>query len=335
MQPTSFDDTNNVKRMRPPAPKSVSEQAQRVLSLPDSLQAPSYPPLDDAQAWTSLVTMMDDGIRPFYETVLPPEDTFQVTNSSIGAITNYIIQPSHVHADETAPLFIEIHGGGLCMGGGELAWMAAASHAVGRNGVTWAPDYRMPPLHPFPAALDDLIEVYRAALSVRHPSEIVVSGASAGGNLAAALLVRVKDEGLPMPAALVLLTPELDLTESGDTFRTNDGIDMVLTSLMPINLLYAGGEDLSHPYISPLFADLTGFPPTFLQSGTRDLFLSNTVRMHRALLRNGVDAELHVFEAMPHGGFGGTTPEDDELRAEVRRFETVQLARPLVTEVAR
>lgn len=130
-----------------------------------------------------------------------------------------------------------------------------------------------------------------------------------------------------MPAGLVLLTPELDLTESGDTFVTNDGIDMVLTSLMPVNLLYANGEDLAHPHISPLFADLTGLPPTFLQSGTRDLFLSNTVRMHRALLRDGVEAELHVFEAMPHGSFGGTAPEDDELRAEVRRFEAVHLQR--------
>jgi acetyl esterase/lipase len=123
-----------------------------------------------------------------------------------------------------------------------------------------------------------------------------------------------------MPTALVLRTPEVDLTESGDSFHTNAGIDNVLSSLREVNELYANGYDLSHPYLSPLFADLSGFPPTFLQSGTRDLFLSNTVRMHRKLLSAGVEAELHVFEAMPHGGFGGTSPEDAELAAAVRDF---------------
>lgn len=86
------------------------------------------------------------------------------------------------------------------------------------------------------------------------------------------------------------------------------------------NLLYANGADLRDPLVSPLFGDLSGFPPTLLQSGTRDLFLSTTVRLHRALRRAGVAAELHVFEAMPHGGFGGGTPEDAELRAEVTGF---------------
>jgi acetyl esterase/lipase len=124
-----------------------------------------------------------------------------------------------------------------------------------------------------------------------------------------------------MPAALVLLTPEVDLTESGDSFQTNLGVDSVLTgSLAAANLLYAGGHDLTDPYVSPLFGEFTpSFPPTFLQSGTRDLFLSNTVRMHRRLRAAGVDAELHVFEAMPHGGFFGA-PEDREMAEEIRRF---------------
>jgi acetyl esterase/lipase len=111
----------------------------------------------------------------------------------------------------------------------------------------------------------------------------------------------------------------VDLTESGDSFQTNSGIDNVLGSLMPANFLYANGHDLAHPYLSPLFADVAGFPPTFLQSGTRDLYLSNTVRMHRKLRAAGVEAELHVFEAMPHGGFAGA-PEDLEVRMELRRF---------------
>lgn len=186
--------------------------------------------------------------------------------------------------------------------------------------VTWCPDYRMPPLHPYPAAVDDGLAVYRALLELRDAADIFVGGASAGGNLAAALLLRARDEGLPMPAALVLPTPLVDLTESGDTFQTLDGVHGGLRSQLPVNLLYANGHDLAEPSLSPLFADLTGFPPTFLSSGTRDLLLSNTVRMHRRLLAAGVEAELHVFEAMPHGGFGGSAPEDAELDAAMNGF---------------
>lgn len=316
-----------IPRTRPPAPSSISPQAQRVLSTPDAMEAPGYPPLDDIDSWAALASAMDAGIRPFYEANLPPRESFDIDRADVGGVTNYRFTPTEIELPEDHAIFIEIHGGGLYLGAGELAWMAAASHAIGRNGVTWAPDYRMPPAHPFPAALDDLVEVYRAAISSAGAHRVVVSGASGGGNLATALLLRARAAGLPMPAALVLLTPEVDLTESGDSFVLNDGIDMVLRSLMPVNLLYAAGEDLANPLISPLFADLTGLPPTLLQTGTRDLFLSNTVRMHRHLLRAGVDAELHVFEAMPHGGFGGSTPEDEELRAEVRRFEAKQLER--------
>jgi acetyl esterase/lipase len=163
------------------------------------------------------------------------------------------------------------------------------------------------------------VAVYRAALELRDPADLFVGGASAGGNLAAALIVRARDEGLPMPAALVLPTPAVDLTESGDTFQTLDGVD-ALRGQMAVNLLYANGRDLADPYLSPLFASLSGFPPTFLQSGTRDLLLSNTVRMHRKLLAAGIETELHIFEAMPHAGFGGSSPEDMELDAAIRTF---------------
>jgi acetyl esterase/lipase len=119
----------------------------------------------------------------------------------------------------------------------------------------------------------------------------------------------------------VLLTPEVDLSESGDSFEVNRLVDVNLSgSLAESIALYAGGHDLSHPYLSPLFGDFTrGFPPTLLQAGTRDLFLSNAVRMHRTLRRANIPVELHVFEGMPHGGFHGA-PEDAELAAEVDRF---------------
>jgi acetyl esterase/lipase len=136
------------------------------------------------------------------------------------------------------------------------------------------------------------------------------------------VVLRARDAGLPLPAATVMLSPEIDLTESGDTFQTNNGIDTVMSpGLMPANLLYANGHDLAHPYLSPLFGDFTkGFLPTLLTAGTRDIFLSNAVRMHRALRSAGIQAELHVIEAAPHGGFGGSSPEEAEIDGEVRAF---------------
>jgi monoterpene epsilon-lactone hydrolase len=217
--------------------------------------------------------------------------------------------------------YLDFHGGALVVGGGDACKAQARMHADQHGAICYGVDYRMPPEHPYPAALDDALAAYRYVLEQHAPSSIVVSGRSAGGNLAAAMLLRGQDEGLPMPAGLVLLSPEVDLTESGDSFQVNQMVDVVLPgSLMRNNLLYANGADLAHPYLSPLFGELAGFPPTFLQSGTRDLFLSNAVRMHRALRRVNVNAELHVFEGMPHGGFQGNTREDQDLAAEVSRF---------------
>jgi epsilon-lactone hydrolase len=181
-------------------------------------------------------------------------------------------------------------------------------------------DYRMPPDHPFPTGLDDCVAFYRMLLRDHAPSDIIVGGGSAGGNLAAATLLKARDEGLPMPAAAMLISPEVDLTESGDSFNTNAVIDG-MGRLMQANLLYANGADLADPYLSPLFGDFTkGFPPTLITAGTRDLFLSNATRLHRALRAAGIHAELHLLEAAAHGAFGGTTPEEAELDREMRQF---------------
>ncbi len=306
---------------RVPAPSGISPEAQRYLSLEDPFgDSPLPADSTDVEAWTSWVASRDRAIVERIGSLMPPDLPLERSEFQLDGVTTYVMRPTHVPDSPATPIYVEIHGGGLIMGGGDACRLMASGGALGRSMITWAVDYRMPPRHPYPAALDDCVAVYRHALDQRAPEDIFVGGGSAGGNLAAALMLRAKDEGLPMPAALVLGTPEVDLTESGDSFRTNLGVDHVLSPLMPVNLLYAGGHDLTEPYLSPLFGDVTGFPPTFLQTGTRDLFLSNTVRMHRKLRAAGIEAELHVGEAMPHGGFGGTAPEDRELAAEQALF---------------
>ncbi|WP_419928849.1 alpha/beta hydrolase [Candidatus Poriferisocius sp.] len=274
----------------------------------------------DPAEWKAWVEGIDSVMLEVFSSRIPEDVPISRSDFEIAGVRTHVLTPDSLADPASAPLYIDIHGGGLMNGGGDVCALMATRGALERDMITWAPDYRMPPDHLFPAALDDLMAVYRKALAEREPRDIFVAGGSAGGNLAPALLLRAKDEGLPMPVALLLFTPEVDLTESGDSFQTNLGIDKVLAPLMEINLLYAGGEDLSHPYLSPLFGDLAGFPPTYLQTGTRDLFLSNTVRMHRALRNAGVAAELHIGDAMPHGGFGGSTAEDKELADERDRF---------------
>lgn len=297
-----------------PVPSFLSSQAQAVLSTP--MLPSGGPALDDTEGWLQMIQYGNSFVRELFGAVELPVTT---ELQEIANVPVYVIRANDTPADDSTPLFIDIHGGALVIGGGELAGLMGAARTLSTGMITWAPDYRMPPLHPYPAALDDVIGVYRAALEVRDPRDIVVAGQSAGGNLAAALVLRAKDEGLPMPGSLVLLSPEVDLTESGDTFQTLAAASNTLGSLMDNNRLYAAGADLSDPYLSPLFGDVTGFPPTFVQAGTRDLYLSNAVRMHRKLRAANVEAELHVWEAMPHGGFPGA-PEDQEIDVELRHF---------------
>ena len=309
-----------------PAPQSVSPEARATLAPSSRTYASesAYPPPDDLDAWRAMLNSIaaasaDAPMPGWAERLEAIEAT--VESIDVGGVPVFDITPATARPGRPELIHLDIHGGALVFGGG-IACQVMGLLAADRFQLrTWSVDYRMPPDHLYPAALDDCLTVYRSLVEQHGSENIVVSGGSAGGNLAAALILRARDEGLPLPPAVFLFTPEVDLTESGDTFQTNLGIDTVLhQGLRPINELYAGGEDLAHPYLSPLFGDFTqGFPPTFLQSGTRDLFLSNTVRMHRRLRAAGVAADLHVFEAMPHGGFGAT-PEDGELDAEVRRY---------------
>ncbi len=307
-----------------PVPSSISPQARATLSagavMLEAAKASDPPAPDDHDAWREHISITDSLMLNMFE-ARSADFEGNVENLTVADTPVFVITPASITDRSDAPIYLDIHGGALVMGGGECC-RAMGSIMAGRSQMlTWSVDYRMPPDHPYPAGLDDCMAVYRELLQQRDPSRIVVGGASAGGNLAAALILRARDEGLPLPAACVLLSPEVDLTESGDSFRTNLGIDSALPrSLAPSIALYASGADLTSPYLSPLFGDFSQpFPRTFLQTGTRDLFLSNTVRMHRALRSGGVDAELHVFEAMPHGGFWGA-PEDTELEVELRHF---------------
>ena len=303
-----------------PLPAAISDAARAVLGAAGR-PADVLPALGDHGAWRKLIAERTAGAAQM-QAPLMERLKADVEATEMGGVPVYVGRPRGERLIDDRHVVFDIHGGALIFGGGEAAVRFEAAAISLRTGrVTYALDYRVPPDGPYPAALDDCLAVYQALLAEHKAEDIVISGTSAGGNLAAALLLRARDEGLPMPAGAILLTPELDLTESGDSFHTLMGLDTVLRNrLTDMNLFYAAGADLTHPYLSPLLGDVAGFPPTFLQAGGRDIFLSNAILMHRKLRRAGVRAELHVWEGMPHGGFSGFTPEDREVSAEMQAF---------------
>jgi acetyl esterase/lipase len=310
-----------------PVPTSVSQEAQAILAMGRLGPPPrELPALEDTEGWRAYVAETDDFVRSMVGDAAA-DFAGSIEERDIGSCLVYVATPDGV-AENDRRVVLDIHGGAWVLGGGELCkrMTIASANAVGVR--VWSVDYRMPPDHPFPTPLDDCLTAYRALLDERRPSEIIVGGTSAGGNLAAALILRARDEGLPLPTAVVFNTGAFDLTGSGDSWQTNDGLDNVLSGpVEPCTELYAGEHDRREPYISPLFGDLTGFPPVILLTGTRDRLLSDNVRMHRALRTAGVEAELHVWEAAGHGGFLGMAPEDTERSAELRRFAEAHWAR--------
>ena len=246
--------------------------------------------------------------------------------STLDGVRVHVITPETMPEANRGKVLIHVHGGCYVLFPGESGTTEAIMMAgFGRYKVI-AVDYRMPPDAYFSAALDDAITVYKAVLKDTPPSDVAFLGTSAGGALTLEMVLRAKQLGLPVPGAIAPGTPMSDVTKTGDTFHTNEKVDNVLVSrdgfCDAATLVYAKGHDLSDPLLSPVNGDMHGFPPTILTTGTRDLLLSNTVRVHRKLRRAGVAAELVVFEGQSHAQyqFDDTLPETSEAFGEIAAF---------------
>jgi acetyl esterase/lipase len=302
-----------------PVPTSVSAAARAQLTMPRR-EFPPYPAVGDRDGWHRYIAAVNQQMLAMFQ-ARASRVAATVSTMNAGGVTVYNVRPAAVAVDDRR-VFLDIHGGAYIIGAGECCRAEAIGLADDLGMCVWSVDYRSPPDHPFPAPLDDCLAAYSELLRHRDPTDVVVGGASAGANLTAALILRARDVGMPLPAGAIMHTPHLDMTNGGDSLYANRGLDMVLSSsdLTSIRDLYAGGQDFRSPYLSPLFGDLAqGFPPSFLSTGTRDLFLSDTVRMHAALRAADVRAELHVTEAASHGNFHGA-PEEAHINREVRKF---------------
>ena len=244
----------------------------------------------------------------------------------IDGVKAFIVTPDVIPPENRNRLLIHVHGGCYVLNPGQAALPEAIFMAGFGHFKVISVDYRMPPDAYYPAALDDAMTVYKAALKMANPKNMAIFGSSAGGALTLEMILRAKQEGLPLPAAIAPGTPMADVTGAGDSFQTNAMVDNVLVSPTGFcdaaTRFYAQGHDLHDPMLSPVYGDMHGFPPAILTTGTRDLLLSNTVRVHRKLREAGVEASLQVYEGQSHAYFirDDRTPETEEAFGEIAAF---------------
>jgi acetyl esterase/lipase len=226
-----------------------------------------------------------------------------IKETTIAGVKVDSITPLQVPQENLHRVLINLHGGGFNSdSGSRIEGDPIANLAKIRVVSVY---YRLAPEYPFPAAVDDVVAVYKDLLKTYKPKSIGIFGTSAGGILTCEVAVKLKQLGLPLPGAMAILSALGDFSRVSDSKQlfTLDGLPGSLKPTDPAHLpddQYVGKTDRRDPVLSPLFADLKGMPPTLFVSGTRDLLLGDTSTMHRAMLHAGVDARLVVFEALPH-----------------------------------
>ena len=214
-----------------------------------------------------------------------------------------VITPLETPAAHRDLVLINLHGGGFNSDSGSVIEGAPIANLAKMKVV--GVYYRLSPENPFPAAVDDVVGVYKELLKTHAPGNVGIFGTSAGAILSAEVAVRLKQLGVPQPAALGFFSGLADFSKPGDTRQlfTLDGFPGPLAPSYPetgTDDAYVRATDRKDPVLSPLFADLRGFPPTLLVTGTRDALLSGTAIFDLALVHAGVDAQLLVYEAQPH-----------------------------------
>lgn len=216
-----------------------------------------------------------------------------------------------------------LHGGGYVVFSplSHRALAAAVSRSVGAP--VWVPDYRLAPEHPYPAALDDAVGAYGALLDRGlDPARLAVVGDSAGGGLAVALLVHLRDDGVPAPACAVLLSPWTDLTRRSPAVRERAQRDPLLNPryLVAPAEAYAAGRPLDHPDLSPVYADLAGLPPLLVHAGTDEILFDDARRLVAAVQAAGGTADLGVWQGMWHVFHAFPVPEARRALREIGGF---------------
>lgn len=288
------DGTAHITRVVP-MPTTVSPEAQTWLeSLTHTTPGPET--LAERRARTDVWRTQDSAeARKLYPV--------NVEEATTAGVRTDIITPMTMPAENKTRILINLHGGGFNSDSGSLIEGVPISSLTKMKVVSVY--YRLAPENPFPAAVDDVVAVYRELLKTYKPHSIGIFGTSAGAILTCEVTVKLRQLGLPLPGALGVFSSLADFSRPGDSRQlfTLNGFPGQLQPVDPQHLPdneYVGKTDRKDPVLSPLFADLHNWPPSLLVTSTRDLLLSDTAIFHRALLRAGDDSQLVVFEALPH-----------------------------------
>jgi acetyl esterase/lipase len=319
----SFDPDGTVHVTRAiPVPSTISPEAQKWLA---SQSEKKYQPqtLEERRVATDAWRARDSAeAKKFYPV--------KIDETKIAGARTDIITPLDMPEANRGRVLINLHGGGFVSDSGSLIEGIPIANLTKVKVVSVY--YRLAPEHPFPAAVEDVVAVYRELLKYYNPVGIGIFGTSAGGILTCEVAVRLKQLGLPMPAALGAFSVLTDFSRPSDSREifTLDGFPGPLQPSDPKQAPdnpYPAATDRKDPVLSPLFADLKGMPPTLLVTSTRDLLLSDTALFHRALLRAGNDAQLVVFEALPHAfWYNFQLPETRECLQLMAKFFDQKLA---------
>ena len=324
-------------RTLPPSVDVSDEFRATLLSTPapDVEAAKSNVP-ETTEQWEAMIRAADEQTAAVARKMAQVLSV-RVQHDTIAGMNVYRVTPPEIAPEHKSHLFFHVHGGAYILNGGEAGTYEAVLIASHLKIRVVSIDYRMPPKHPAPAAMEDVVAVWKELLSKRSPALMAMGGTSGGAGLTMSSVQRFKELGLALPQALLLGTPGADAGKVGDTRYINDGIDTSLVTWDGIVeqalRMYSANYDLKHPYVSPVYGDFEGFPPSYLISGTRDLMLSDTIRVHRKLRRAGVDADLHVYEGQSHADYLKfiNAPESFEHFAELNAFLLKHLSKPLAT----
>ena len=251
----------------------------------------------------------------------PPPGVVEISTSFGGVRALKVVTP----ATEGNRNMLFLHGGGYAAGSPalyrHLLWRVANSAAAKVIAIA----YRLAPEHPFPAALDDAASAWRGMLDAGiDPGTAIIIGDSAGGGLTLALALRLRDEGAPMPAALIALSPWTDLAATGESLSRNARADPMLNAdevpLLAAN--YLNGADPRHPYASPLYGRFDGLPPTLIQVGSDEILRDDSERIAARMREAGCAVELEIWPRMPHvfHAFALMLPEARRAIARVGEF---------------
>jgi epsilon-lactone hydrolase len=308
-------------------PDTVSPQAQAALNRMAGLFASggpaAGPPPKTAADWDRLNAHFTGFIQ---QMDAPRLATFAETGHDDTLNGVKIIRIGSASSAKDGRVLIFAHGGGYTMGSSRSSLLEAVemAHATGLPVISV--DYRLVPHGNWQTATDEVLKVYSGLLKEGHrPDQIGMFGGSAGGGLIAGSVFKIRDQGLPLPGALVLGSPWSDITESGDSYCTLANADPILTyaGLKVGADLYAPPKDQKNPYVSPVYGDYAkGYPPMLIQGGTREIFLSNFVRQYQAAVTAGQTAVLDLYEGMPHGfpAFVPDAPEGQQARKRAATF---------------